>query len=44
MTQTITLQIKQPFANPLKKGYPLLTKDAVDVRQLPARGCIAKAR
>ncbi|MEK5231979.1 class I SAM-dependent rRNA methyltransferase [Lysinibacillus sp. FSL K6-0232] len=37
MTQTITLQIKQPFANPLKKGYPLLTKDAVDVRQLPAQ-------
>jgi len=29
MTQTIALQIKNPFANQLKKGYPLISKDAV---------------
>lgn len=37
MTQIVTLQLKQPFANSLKKGYPLLPKDAVDARQLPAQ-------
>ncbi len=36
MTQTIALQIKQPFADQLKKGYPLISKDAVDARQLPS--------
>ena len=35
MTQTIALQIKNPFANQLKKGYPLISKDAVDAGQLP---------
>ncbi|QDQ03056.1 class I SAM-dependent rRNA methyltransferase [Lysinibacillus fusiformis] len=35
MTQTIALQINNQFAGPLKKGYPLILKDAVDVRKLP---------
>ncbi|MGE7093585.1 class I SAM-dependent rRNA methyltransferase [Lysinibacillus sp. NPDC048646] len=35
MTQTIALQINNQFAGPLKKGYPLISKDAVDVRKLP---------
>ena len=37
MTQTITLQIKNPFADQLKKGYPLISKDAVDAGQLPKK-------
>lgn len=36
MTQTIALQINNQFANSLKKGYPLISKDAVDARKLPA--------
>ncbi|KOP69692.1 50S rRNA methyltransferase [Lysinibacillus sp. FJAT-14745] len=35
MTQTIALQINNPFSNQLKKGYPLISKDAVDARHLP---------
>lgn len=35
MTHTIALQIKKPFADQLKKGYPLISKDAVDGSQLP---------
>ena len=35
MTQTIALQINNQFAGPLKKGYPLISKDAVDARKLP---------
>ncbi|MGG2054758.1 class I SAM-dependent rRNA methyltransferase [Lysinibacillus pakistanensis] len=35
MTHTIALQIKKPFADQLKKGYPLISKDAVDASQLP---------
>ena len=35
MTQMIVLQIKNPFADQLKKGYPLISKDAVDAGQLP---------
>jgi len=35
MTQTIALQINNLFSNQLKKGYPLISKDAVDARQLP---------
>lgn len=36
MTQTMALQIQQPFSDQLKKGYPLISKDAVDARHLPA--------
>ncbi len=36
MTQTIALQINNQFAGPLKKGYPLILKDAVDTRKLPS--------
>lgn len=36
MTQTIALQINNQFAGPIKKGYPLIAKDAVDARKLPA--------
>ena len=36
MTQTITLQINNQTAALLKKGYPLISKDAVDTRKLPA--------
>ncbi|MFJ7734331.1 class I SAM-dependent rRNA methyltransferase [Lysinibacillus sp. NPDC097231] len=35
MTQTIALQIKNPYADQLKKGYPLISKDAIDAHQLP---------
>ena len=35
MTQTITLQINNPYSDQLKKGYPLISKDAVDARHLP---------
>ena len=35
MTQTIALQINNQFAGPLKKGYPLILKDAVNARKLP---------
>ncbi|MFJ7183406.1 class I SAM-dependent rRNA methyltransferase [Lysinibacillus xylanilyticus] len=35
MTQTIALQINNTFSNQLKKGYPLISKDAVDARHLP---------
>lgn len=35
MTQTITLQINNPYSDQLKKGYPLISKDAVDARNLP---------
>ncbi|MGE7926905.1 class I SAM-dependent rRNA methyltransferase [Lysinibacillus xylanilyticus] len=35
MTQTIALQINNPYSNQLKKGYPLISKDAVDARHLP---------
>ncbi|MBG9453264.1 50S rRNA methyltransferase [Lysinibacillus sphaericus] len=35
MTQTIALQINNPFSNQLKKGYPLISKDAIDARHLP---------
>ncbi|GAB0168085.1 class I SAM-dependent rRNA methyltransferase [Lysinibacillus sp. CTST325] len=35
MTQTIALQINNPFSDQLKKGYPLISKDAVDARHLP---------
>ncbi len=36
MTQIMALQIQQPFSDQLKKGYPLISKDAVDARRLPA--------
>lgn len=32
----MALQIQQPFSDQLKKGYPLISKDAVDARRLPA--------
>ncbi|MFC9540092.1 class I SAM-dependent rRNA methyltransferase [Lysinibacillus sp. NPDC056959] len=35
MTQSIALQINNPFSVQLKKGYPLISKDAVDARHLP---------
>ncbi|MEB2301463.1 class I SAM-dependent rRNA methyltransferase [Lysinibacillus xylanilyticus] len=35
MTQSIALQINKPFSDQLKKGYPLISKDAVDARRLP---------
>lgn len=35
MTQTIALQINNLYSNQLKKGYPLISKDAVDARHLP---------
>lgn len=35
MTQTIALQINNPYSDQLKKGYPLISKDAVDSRHLP---------
>ncbi|MEK5332812.1 class I SAM-dependent rRNA methyltransferase [Lysinibacillus sp. FSL W8-0992] len=35
MTQTIALQINNQYASPLKKGYPLILKEAVDTRKLP---------
>jgi len=35
MTQSIALQINNPFSDQLKKGYPLISKDAVDARHLP---------
>ncbi|MFJ6267706.1 class I SAM-dependent rRNA methyltransferase [Lysinibacillus xylanilyticus] len=35
MTQTIALQINNSYSNQLKKGYPLISKDAVDARHLP---------
>ncbi len=35
MTQTIALQINNPYSDQLKKGYPLISKDAVDARHLP---------
>ncbi|MGE7689525.1 class I SAM-dependent rRNA methyltransferase [Lysinibacillus sp. NPDC097214] len=35
MTQSIALQINKPFSDQLKKGYPLISKDAVDARHLP---------
>jgi len=35
MTQTIALQINNPFSDQLKKGYPLISKDAVNARHLP---------
>lgn len=37
MTQTFALQIKNPFADQLKKGYPLISKDAIDIGQLPKK-------
>ncbi|MGE7947133.1 class I SAM-dependent rRNA methyltransferase [Lysinibacillus sp. NPDC093688] len=35
MTQSIALQINKPFSDQLKKGYPLISKDAVNARRLP---------